>query len=59
VCGDQPQVFYFVKTGMVVRVLGVARKPNALILPPAGVSNSTVPRFPAVAAYVGFSRNDV
>jgi hypothetical protein len=46
-----PCSVYFFRTGMVVNVaLGVARNPSALMAPPDGVSNSTVPRFPAVAA---------
>ena len=44
--------YYFATTGMVVSVpAGVSRRPRALIWPPAGVSNSTVPRLPAVPAY--------
>jgi len=37
-------------TGMVVKApAGVARSPSAAIDPPVGVTNSTVPRLPAVA----------
>jgi len=49
---EPPPVPTFAKAGMVVSVVvfpsGVVRMPSTLICPPAGVSNSMVPRFPAV-----------
>lgn len=42
---------YLANTGMVVTFpAGVARRPMTLIQPPAGVTNSMVPRFPSAAA---------
>jgi hypothetical protein len=45
---DPPPVPTFASTGNVVSAGPLARSPSTLICPPEGVSNSMVPRFPAV-----------
>ena len=46
-----PTQSYFGNTGIVVTApVDVARRPSTLIWPPAGLSNSTVPRLPATEA---------
>ena len=53
---EPPPVPTLASAGMVVSVFevprGVVRMPSTLIWPPAGVSNSMVPRLPAVAGKV-------
>lgn len=48
-CIDWALAHYLASTGIVVMTLPAARIPSALICPPLGAWNSTVPRLPAVA----------